>query len=287
MHVHRPSVVIFDNSQHSEEDITGKVHEGEPGYLPDHLSVSSIQLYRRCPAQWKRRYIDGIVDPPSPAMAFGKVFALALEAHHLGADGDVVITRTHAASRNARPGADYGLHLLKLYRDRFDLDGKPERPFTLFLMDRQRVPVPIHGVMDLERSDEVIEIKTARNPWSQERADSEYQAATYSWAFEQLHGRPPRQVRYLIFSTRSVSVQEIITHPTASDFRQFELAAVAVWQGIVRGDFDGCGRCSLCRPPATEYDWWHRGASVGWIGGRLGHGLGCKEIPDRWRETDR
>ena len=74
--------------------------------LPDHLSVSSSQLYRRCPAQWKRRYLDGIIDLSSPAMAFGKAFAIALEAHHRGDDGDVAFARAHAASGNAVPGRD-------------------------------------------------------------------------------------------------------------------------------------------------------------------------------------
>lgn len=223
--------------------------------LPDHLSVSAVQLYRRCPAQWKRVYADGIVEPPSPAMAFGKAFAIALEAHHRGDDGDVAFARAHAAAGNAVPGAVFGLGLLALYRQRFNLDGRPEQSFSLSLPDRQ-VPVPIVGVMDLERSDEVIEFKTARNPWSQARADAEYQSAVYGWAFEQRHGRPPEHVRYLVFSTRTGDVQEILTRPTASELRLFELAAIAVWRGITSGAFDGCGRCALCRPTGEGYAWW-------------------------------
>lgn len=231
--------------------------------LPDHLSVSAIQLYRRCPAQWKRRYLDDVMDEPSPAMAFGKCMALALEAHHLGADGDVAFARAHAASGNALPGVEYGLRLLELYRQRFDLDGRPERAFTLYLPDRHRLPVPIVGVMDLERDHEVVEFKTSRNPWSQARADSEYQAAAYGWAFEQLHGRPPDRVRYLILSTRTVGIEEILVVPSISSFHELVLAAEAVWDGIANGRFDGCGRCQLCRASETEtaYDWWPTPAS--------------------------
>jgi hypothetical protein len=232
----------------------------DPAPLPDHLSVSAVQLYRRCPAQWRRRYLDGIENPPSPAMSFGKAFALALEAHHLGADGDVMFARAHAASGIAVPGAEYGLRLLELYRQRFNLDGQPEQPFSLYLPARHRLPVPIQGVMDLERTDEVVEFKTSRNRWSQARADAEYQSAVYGWAFEQRHGRPPGHVRYLVFSTRTIGVQEIMTRPSASDFQQFELAASVVWRGIVGGAFDGCGRCELCRASEareeTTYDWW-------------------------------
>lgn len=232
----------------------------DPTLWPDHLSVSAIQLYRRCPAQWKRRYVDKVEESPSPAMSFGKAIATALEAHHLGADGDVMLARAHAALGNAVPGAIFGLRLLELYRDRFNLSGRPEQPFSLYLPDRTRVPVPISGVMDLERDDEVVEFKTGRNPWSQARADAEYQSAVYGWAFEQRHGRPPDHVRYLVFSTRAIDVQEILTYPTGSNLRLFELAAISTWDGITNGRFDGCGRCSVCRPEGehgtASYEWW-------------------------------
>lgn len=232
----------------------------DPTLWPDHLSVSSVQLYRRCPLAWKRRYVDGVEETASPAMAFGKAFALALEAHHNGEDGDTAFARAHARTGNALPGALFGLRLLELYRQRFNFRGRPEHPFSLYLPDRTRVPVPITGIVDLECDTEILEFKTARNPWSQARADAEYQSAVYGWAFEQLHGRPPEQVRYLVFSTRSVDVQDLLTHPTMSDLRLFELAAISTWNGITTGRFAGCGRCSVCQPAGdhdtASYDWW-------------------------------
>ena len=51
-------------------------------FLPRHLSVSSVELYARCPAQWKRRYVDRVIDPPNRAMAWGTAFHKALEAVH-------------------------------------------------------------------------------------------------------------------------------------------------------------------------------------------------------------
>jgi hypothetical protein len=70
----------------------------------------------------------------------------------------------------------------------------------------------------------------------------------YGWAFHRRHSRRPDCVRYLVFSTRSVDVQEIVTRPTGSDLRLFELAAIVTWKGIKNGAFDGCGRCDVCRP---------------------------------------
>jgi hypothetical protein len=223
-------------------------------WSPAHLSVSAVQLYARCPLAWRRRYVDGVVDQSTPPMLFGKAFAEAMEAQHRGEDADTVFARAHAGT-NAYPGAEHGLRLLALYRERFNFDGRPEQKFTLYLPDRQQIPVPILGFMDLECDDEVVEFKTSRSPWSQARADAEYQSAVYGWAFQQRHRRRPHCVRYLVFSTRSVDVQEILTHPTSSDLRLFELAAIAAWKGIRSGAEGQCGKCDVCRGPAQSDAW--------------------------------
>jgi hypothetical protein len=220
--------------------------------LPKYLSVSSVQLYARCPAQWYRRYVEKVADVKTPPMAFGSAFALALEAHHRGQDGDTVFAREHAEQGMPMPGAEHGLRLLGLYRERFNFTGTPEQKFSLYLPDRRHVPVPILGFMDLETDEEVIEFKTARRPWTQARADAEFQSAVYGWAFRQRRRRPVSCVRYLVFSTRTVDVQEIVTVPTVSDLRLFELAAGVMWRGINMGIFEGCGRCPVCRPLSDE-----------------------------------
>ena len=216
--------------------------------LPRHLSVSAVQLYARCPLVWKRRYVDGVAEPPSPPMSFGLAFAKAMEAQHRGQDADTVFARAHAATGNAHPGAEHGLRLLELYRERFNFTGTPEQKFSLYLPQREQVPVPILGFMDLEREEEVVEFKTSRNPWTQAKADAEYQSAVYGWAFHQRHQRRPHHVRYLVFSTRTIDVQEILTYPTGSDLRLFELAAIVTWKGIKNGAFEPCGRCDVCAP---------------------------------------
>ena len=59
---------------------------GEPAFVPRRLpggkttwSHSSQALAERCPMQWKRRYLDGIEDPPTAAMLAGGAFGAALE----------------------------------------------------------------------------------------------------------------------------------------------------------------------------------------------------------------
>lgn len=220
-------------------------------FRPRHLSVSAVQSYARCPACWHRRYVERTPEPATPPMAFGKAFAEALEAHHRGGDAEAVFARAHAVTGVAHPGAEHGLRLLDLYRERYSLVGTPERKFELYLPDRVQVPVPILGFLDLETDREVVEFKTSRNPWSEARAASEYQAAVYAWAFQRANQRRPDGVRYLIFSTRSPDVQEILVHPSGSDVRLFELAAIATWRGIVGGKFEPDRACRTCRSKET------------------------------------
>jgi hypothetical protein len=228
---------------------------GPAARLPRHLSVSSVQVYARCPLAWQRRYVEKVVEPPTPPMSFGKAFALSIEAHHRGQDADTAFARAHAEVGNAQPGAEHGLRLLDLYRERFKFSGEPEQRFSLYLPDRIQVPVPVLGFMDLECEREVVEYKTSRNPWTQSKADAEFQSAVYGWAFHQRHRRRAECVRYLVFSTRTIDVQEIVTYPTGNDLRLFELAAIVTWKGIVNGSFDGCGKCSVCRLPAEPEVW--------------------------------
>jgi hypothetical protein len=196
--------------------------------------------------------VDKIRVPPPSELLFGRAFAKALEAHHLGYDAEVAWVQAHAEVGQAYPGAEYGLRLLELYREQFDLTGRPEAPFSLYLPDRDAVPVPILGVMDLLSDDEVVEFKTSKAKWTQQRVDREHQAAVYGWAFHRLKKRRPERVRYLVFNTKEPAIETFDTHPDGMDLRLFEMAAAATWAGIVGERFDGCGKCQTCRPASDE-----------------------------------
>lgn len=46
-----------------------------------HYSASQINMFMRCSAQWKFRYIDGLIEPPSSALVQGKSFHKAVETN--------------------------------------------------------------------------------------------------------------------------------------------------------------------------------------------------------------
>jgi hypothetical protein len=58
---------------------------GPDGRPLRHLSKSSLELFKKCPEAWKRRYLDGVREPGSVAMAAGSALSSALAAYFQGA----------------------------------------------------------------------------------------------------------------------------------------------------------------------------------------------------------
>lgn len=242
--------------------------------LPRHLSVSSVSLFARCAEQWRLRYVEKLVTPTTAPQAWGKAFHAALEALHRGQDAELAwLAAWNAASANFAaagqsfgPGKQHGLELLDLYR-RLGFDGvkgEPERKFVLPFPGGQ-IPVPLLGYIDLPIPDEreYRDFKTSGGSyWTQEKVDLDPQKETYGWAYQQLYRHRPERARWLVFSTQKVALDVFETAPSPDGFRLFERQAEAMWQRVVAGEFDGCGACATCRPPAEKapsnpptFDW--------------------------------
>jgi PD-(D/E)XK nuclease superfamily len=221
-------------------------------WRPRSLSVSAIQLYTECPAAYRRRYVERIFDPSTGPLAFGRAMAKALEAEHSGTDGDVAWVRAYDLEviQAGVPGAasiQHGLALLAAYRAGGVAVGKPEHRFEVYLPDRDAVPVPLVGVMDLAGDDGVWEWKTGRTKWDQGRCDTSPQAALYRYAYLREFGRKPQWVQFVVMSTARVEVQRFLTYPAGPELMLFELQAAAVWRGICRGEYPPkCRRCPAC-----------------------------------------
>jgi hypothetical protein len=221
-------------------------------WLPRTLSVSAVQCYTDCPALYRRRYVEGIKDPSSGALAFGRVMALALEAEHRGEDGDVAWCRAYdreivQPSVTDAPSIQHGLALLAAYRAGGVCVGQPEYRFRVYLPDRDAVPLPLVGVMDLAGADDVVEFKTGRTKWDQGRCDDSPQAALYRYAFLRVFGRKPRWVQFVVMHTQRVEVTRFLAYPAGPELRLFELQAAAVYRGIRDGAYPPrCKRCPAC-----------------------------------------
>lgn len=236
-------------------------------FLPRHLSVSSISLYAKCPAQWKRRYVDRIMPPHSAAQATGIAFHKALEALHCGGDAEMawlaaaddfsaVLEPTGQALTMSK---EHGIKLLGLYRQRglHTTNGESERMFKL-PFPGGKIPVPLLGYIDLTAPGErhYRDFKTTGGSyWSQVKVDLEPQKDAYGWAYHQLYRHRAERALWCIFNTKSVTIDVYETVPSPEAFRVFEQTAELVWDGISHARYDGCGSCpEVCRPKIEKVD---------------------------------
>jgi len=236
-------------------------HPAMTRFLPRHISVSSIALFTRCPAQWKRRYVDRIVPPASAAQATGIAFHKALEAQHRGQDGalawiaaaDGVSDALAATNQTLTMSKEHGIKLLNLYRDQglSDAIGEPERMFKLEL-PTPRIPVPVLGYIDLAVPSErhFRDFKTTGGKfWNATKVALEPQVAVYGWAYQRLYRHRAERALWCIFSTNTVTLDVYEVAPSLDAFRVFEQTAEMVWKAILAEQFDGCGKCSeVCKP---------------------------------------
>lgn len=225
-------------------------------FRPRHLSVSAVELYAKCPAQYRLRYVDRQPMPQTVPMAWGTAFHRALEAGHNGEDVEQAWLRSWNAMRDelaARgetfvPSKSHGLELIDEFTRRGLMRlGKSEVRFSLMLPGGN-VPVPILGFIDAVLPDEMREYKTSKGGWwTESKAQLAFQTAVYGWAHQRLYARRV-PMRYVIFGTRTPTVTEYLVTHSPDVFRLFEHTAEMVWKGVTEERFIGCGVCELCCP---------------------------------------
>lgn len=233
-------------------------------YRPRHISVSAIQLYMKCPAQFRQRYVDKLVTPSNAPQAFGKAFHAALEAEHKGEDSERALVAAWnirekelaASGQVMYPDKVHALTLLDEYKRR-GLGGRmgaPELKFRL-RFPSEKIPVRVTGYIDLpipERG-RFREFKTTSgSSWTATKIQGEHQLHVYGWAYQQTYHRRVECAEYVIFGTRAPTVEVIEGYPSPDGFRLFELVAESVWKSVNAGEFTGCGSCEVCVPKAEK-----------------------------------
>ena len=66
---------------------------------------------------------------------------------------------------------------------------------------------------------------------------------------------------WCVFNTNTVTLDEYPTVPSPDAFRLFERVAEGVWDGIVAERYDGCGKCTLCKPRVPKDE---SGPTIAW-----------------------
>jgi hypothetical protein len=192
-----------------------------------HCSVSSLELYERCPREYKAWKVDGRVPP----------FARALQA---GSDVHAQI----AAHLRGEPVK------------------RPHRSFAAFIQSRfNRVPLVIEHSFETEmepcqlvgRIDamyvvaggfELVDWKSGRG--SPEASDNAMQLPLYCIAIAGLWNRPVMDFRYSYFFLESKREYSGTMTPERAEHMNRRVETLVA--GIQAEDFSrGCGRCWACR----------------------------------------
>jgi hypothetical protein len=219
-----------------------------PSTFPlDHLSVSSLDLYSRCPEKWRRRYIDHEPDRPSAKMILGgaagaalvQSFGLQIE-RGMGLSTDELLDefssewedrleREDIDFEKETPGAlkDSAVAALRVYHRQLAPDVIPasvERPFEL---SWPGCPFDLIGFIDLETADGgLVDFKTTGKRWGAEKAGAELQPTVYL-AAKRAEGNPAAGFAYHLLIRTKQATAEIV--PTARTETQLDLLTYRVF----------------------------------------------------------
>jgi putative RecB family exonuclease len=248
-------------------------------HTPDTISVSQINLYRTCSLKYRFQYIDQL---PRLVRAGGLVFGSAihkalewlnktrkageqptLEAllrvfeadwHAQCLDGEILFA-DHASADQLRMK---GKELLSAY---YHAPAKPVYDAELFFQvplvnpaTGEVLDVPLRGVIDLiEADDSLVEFKTSQKRWAVTDLPDNIQLTAYSYAYELLFGRRPKELRLVnLVRTKAPVIETHITGRDANDYERLFFLGKEVRRGIQAGVFIPNRGCWMCRD--CEYD---------------------------------
>ncbi len=252
---------------------------------PEAISVSQINLWLTCGLKYRFQYIDRLPRLSSAAAAvLGTAVHAALEWLHKErkAVRDPQLDRllkvfeadwnAQCLDREIRFGGDDTADRLilkgkELLTEYYYLPPKPIRgaevSFQIPLVNPatgEVLDVPLRGVIDLiEGEDELVEFKTSQKSWSLADLPDNIQLTAYSYAFETLFGRPPKELRLVnLVRTKNPRIDTHVTDREKSDYERLFHLASEVRRAIETGVFipnRGCWLCKDCEFEPDCRDW--------------------------------
>lgn len=197
----------------------------EPEFRGEHYSHTQMNMYKRCSLQYYYRYVLGLKEPPSMALAIGSGGHTALEVngrHKIATGTDMPISDLlDAAStfidREVAEVEDKGeedltkdraLASIRVYHQTHAPNIVPaavEMPFTLDINDDEHDPIrPIVGKIDLVTTKtKIIDYKFASKNKSQGDVDLSDQLTLYAKVFNRLTGRFASTVGLMVMTPGS------------------------------------------------------------------------------------
>jgi hypothetical protein len=211
----------------------------------DSIHQSTLSMALRCGEQFRRRYINGEIIPPSIAAARGTGLHKANEVNlkqKIKSKKDLDANTLKDAARDAflynlkngvflpkedqsaakkliNEGLNQCLDLTELYRNDVSPKIQPlevERPFKIDI----GLELPIAGRIDHEQTGEVDDLKTTTRAWAENRINKEVQPIFYSMAHEREFGTRPQFNYHILIALKRSSRHQIQSRTCAdSDYR--------------------------------------------------------------------
>ena len=229
----------------------------------EYLSSSRINLYLLCSLKYKFHYIDKLPKPfKSSSLLFGgalhtsiswlfkemmtgngngreisldRLFRI-LEADWYAQKIDQVIRY-----KNGEDEMKLLVMAKEMLREYFNQCPKEvmgtEIPFTIPIINPvtgEVLGINLEGYIDLVEKDEtIVEFKTSASAMDQSDVDDHTQLTAYSFAYEIIHQRPPKNLKIINFvKTKKPKVNSFETRREQADYQRFFYLAGHVLKGI-------------------------------------------------------
>lgn len=225
----------------------------------DHLSSSQINLYLLCSLKYKFQYVDKLPKPfKSSALVFGSAIHSAISwfsKEKMNGNGISLdrLFRILEADWYAQK-VDQVIHYKdgetemklvimakELLNQYINLPFKEimgtDIPFTIPLINPvtgETLGINLEGYIDLMEKDEtIVEFKTSNQAMDQKDVDDHIQLTAYSYAYEMLHQRPPKNLKIVnLVKTKKPKINPFETKRDKSDYQRFFYLAGQVMKGI-------------------------------------------------------
>jgi hypothetical protein len=260
------------NNERDEEDVS--VDHKETNAEKPHLSATQLEMYWRCPEQYRRRYMEGERIAPGVALLLGRAFHVGaetnfrqkIESHVDLPENDIVDATASAfdsevaggyalsesemstgASKVLGEAKDKAVLLASVYAE----EQAPDyQPIAVEHTTRIVFPNATHdllAVTDLrDDAGRITDLKTSGKKMAGNAADVSTQLTVYAAAYRIDTGEMPSEVRLdILTKTKTPARQVLVSERTAADFQALLNRVNATLSAINSGNF----------PPASPGAW--------------------------------
>ena len=181
----------------------------------NHLSITQIKMFLRCPLQYFFRYKQGIKIPPNSSMTIGRVIHQTIEDLYKKKIETQEMTEEEIKERFSCHWAvesketqfkrdetsgelkDEGIKLISKYVEDIAPTVKPKELERKFELRFENVPYTLVGIIDLiEQNGTIVDHKCSKRSPNQGEIDRDIQLSAYQIGYKSMYGKDPKGLRY-------------------------------------------------------------------------------------------